>query len=366
MINHQHKKLRNGLTTGTCAAAVAKASAYMLMHQKSIQQVSVLLPVGQEVILEITNPGFTDKKAFCNTIKDAGDDPDITHGAEICATAQFIEGNEIIISGGLGIGTVTKPGLAVQPGNPAINPVPMQMILNSVREVVPEGTGITIEISIPKGEELAKRTFNPQLGIIGGLSILGTTGIVKPMSEEALKDSLVVKLEQLKAMNKDSAVFSPGNYSTSFSKENLPVNDDDIVLTSNFIGFMLEQALSRNFKSVVLIGHLGKLVKIAGGVFQTHSRVADARNEILAAHYFSYSEDAVGFHQIMKANTTEEAIDFVQNQDFWTFFANKIKERAERFVYNEMKIEVVLLSQKAGLLATTKEAINLLNNMQHD
>ncbi len=363
---NQHTPLKNGLTTGTCASAVAKASAYMLIHQCIVPHVSVKLPDEKDVILELKDCSFSEYSAHCSTVKDAGDDPDITHGATISAKATFSDHHHICLKGGTGIGKVTKQGLAVEVGKPAINPVPYKMIIQAVQEVVPKDTGMEIELSIPNGEKLAQKTFNPQLGIVGGLSILGTTGIVKPMSEEALKDSLIVKLNQLAKTGKQEAIFTPGNYSTSFSKHNLEIDEDDIVLTSNYIGYMLEQAVNRNFKKVLLIGHLGKLVKLAGGIFQTHSRIADGRNEILASHYFLFHKDTVGFEKIMKANTTEETVGFIKDKSFWNYLAIQMKSRSERYVHQELKVEVVLLSQKAGLLATTPEALTWIKNSKHD
>lgn len=362
----RQQALRDGLTTGTCAAAVAKAAAWMLVNQQSLGEVGVKLPNRDEVWLELEQTSFNRDEALASTIKDAGDDPDITHGAEIVARVERGSLRGIRIIGGKGVGTVTKPGLAIPPGQAAINPTPLKMIQESVAEVIPQEMGVTVEISIPRGEELAKKTFNPTLGIVDGLSVLGTTGIVRPMSEEALKDSLVLKLNQLKALGWETPVFSPGNYSTAFSGAHLPVNGEQVVVTSNYIGFMLEQAASREFKRLVLIGHLGKLVKLAGGIFQTHSKVADARNEILAAHYFLFSQNAEAFKQIMESNTTEEAIDFITDQGFWNEFAGKIKERSERHVYGEMQIEVILISQKQGLLGQTAEAMNLLNQQRHE
>ncbi len=361
----EHKELKNGLTTGTCASAVAKAAVCMLVNQEMIKHVTVTLPSGSEVILEINDSSINNNQAQCATIKDAGDDPDITHGATICASAKFIDGDEIKIIGGKGIGKVTKPGLAVEVGQPAINPVPLKMIKQSIADVLPQGKGVEVKISIPEGEKLAKKTFNPQLGIVSGLSVLGTTGIVKPMSEEALKDSLVVKLNQIEAYGFKEAIFSPGNYSTSFSKENLNINEEWVVLTSNYIGFMLEQAIIRNFNKVVIVGHLGKLIKIAGGIFHTHSRIADARNEIMASHYFKFSKDVVGFDQIMQSNTTEEAISFVKDSEFWNNLANTMKQRAELYAHGDLEVEIVLLSQKAGLLATTSQALSIINNIHH-
>ncbi|PTN09270.1 cobalt-precorrin-5B (C(1))-methyltransferase CbiD [Mangrovibacterium marinum] len=362
----EQRTLRNGLTTGTCAAAVAKAAAWMLVHQQSLHEVGVKLPNEDEVWLEIEKASFSPEEAMATTIKDAGDDPDITHGAEIVARVWPGTHQGVTIIGGKGVGRVTKPGLAIAPGEAAINPVPLKMIRESVAEVLPPEVAVTVEICIPKGEELARKTFNPSLGIVGGLSVLGTTGIVRPMSEEALKDSLVLKLDQLKALGWNKAIFSPGNYSTAFSSANLPVNEAQLVVTSNYIGFMLEQAVARDFKQLVLIGHLGKLVKLAGGIFQTHSKVADARNEILAAHYFQFSQSPEAFSKIMRANTTEEALDFIDDPEFWTVFSERIKARTEQRVFGELSVEVILLSQKQGLLGCTSKAMNQLKQWKNE
>ncbi len=366
---NQHKELRSGLTTGTCASAVAKAAALMLVSQENISHVQVKLPGGKEVVLELCDYSFNTMYAQCSTIKDAGDDPDITHGAEIIGKAWFNIEKKILITAGKGVGIVTKEGLAIKPGNPAINPTPLKMIHQALEEVIPENTGVTVEISIPKGEELAKKTFNPQLGIVGGLSVLGTTGIVKPMSEEALKSSLVVKLQQVKAYGFTKVIFTPGNYSSLFLKENMNIPEDQTVLTSNYLGFMFEKAVGLEFTDIVLIGHLGKLVKLAGGIFHTHSKVADARNEILAAHYFYWSKDDKGFLAIMECNTTEEAIDYIKDSAFWSYFISLIKKRIEMHVHGEINAEVILLSQKKGVLAKTNNAIQtikMINEHAHN
>ncbi len=361
-----HTELRSGYTTGTCAAAVAKASAYMLLHQKKIEHVSVTLPNGSDVYIELNHLRFDTSCAFSSTIKDAGDDPDITHGIEIQAEARLLPNHEIKITAGKGIGRATKPGLAVKVGEPAINPVPQKMIYEAVKEILPENTGIEILLCIPEGAEIAKKTFNPKLGIVDGISILGTTGIVKPMSEEALKDSLVLKLKQLAAFGITAAVFSPGNYGKAFSHEQFNYEEDKIVLTSNYIGFMLEQAVRNNFRRIILIGHIGKLVKLAGGIFQTHSRVADARKEVLASHYLMFSQDVSVFHKIMEANTLEETTDFIPETDFWNYLATTIKTRAEEFIYKELSIEVILFSQKKRMVGSTSEAIKYMEELTNE
>lgn len=361
-----HSNLRSGLTTGTCACAVAKASAYMLVNNCVINHIAVKLPQGNEVILELQDVFISNEYTECSTIKDAGDDPDITHGAKITAKAIKTTTLGIQIKAGKGIGTVTKPGLSVKIGEAAINPTPLKMIKEALNEVVPKDLGVKVLLSIPNGETLAKKTFNPKLGIVGGLSILGTTGIVKPMSEEALKDSLVLKLKQLASLGKTKAILSPGNYGKAFSKQQFNYDEEKTVLTSNYIGFMLEQAVRHKFQQLVLVGHIGKLVKLAGGIFQTHSRTADARNEILAAHYFKFTSDAAGFKQIIRANTTEEVASEINNTAFWNHLAVLIKARAEQYIFNELQVEVVLFSQQNGLLSSTPEAFELVKEISEN
>lgn len=361
-----HTDLRCGFTTGTCAAAVAKASAYMLVNQCVVEHVNVILPLGDEVILELIDVKVEKNSAICSTIKDAGDDPDITHGATIVGHAQKTKCNGIKLTAGEGIGLVTKPGLAIGVGKPAINPTPLKMINDSLAEVVPDNFGVEVTISVPEGAKLARKTFNPKLGIEGGISILGTTGIVKPMSEEALKESLVLNLQQLAVQGITKAILSPGNYGKAFSKQHFNYDEDKTVLTSNYIGFMLEQAVRLKYKKLVLIGHIGKLVKLAGGIFQTHSRTADARNEILAAHYFQFTKDVQGFHKIMSANTTEEVVSEIESTSFWNHLAETIKIRAEQYIYDELQVEIVLFSQQKGLLASSDEAIHLIEEITND
>ncbi len=351
-----HKELKTGFTTGTCSAAVAKACVHMLVHQELVHHIEVTMPDGSVSTLEICNPQYNHKKASCFTIKDAGDDPDITHGIQIFAEASFTEEPGIKLNAGKGIGTVTKPGLAVEVGQPAINPVPRKIILQAISEALPENKGIEVEISIPDGVEIAKKTFNPQLGIVDGISVLGTTGIVKPMSEEALKSSLDLSLSQLASFGHDEVVLVPGNYAVSFLKKYYQVPEEQVVQTSNFIGYMLERAVKHGFKKVLLVGHIGKLVKLAGGIFYTHSRIADCRNEILSAHYLKYANDIHTASQLMQVNTTEEAIDKAPDPSFWNYLSNEIQKRATLHIYNELEIEVITFSQTHGLLGKSKNA----------
>jgi cobalt-precorrin-5B (C1)-methyltransferase len=358
------KKLRYGYTTGTCAAGAAKASVQMLFEKRIIKKVDVDTPKGWNLHLLVRDIDITDTYALCGVKKDAGDDPDVTDGIIIYAKAVKNNDNNIVIKGGVGIGLVTKKGLSVEIGKPAITPVPMKMIIDEIKKVKPKEEGVIVEISAPEGIEIAKKTFNPKLGIIGGISILGTTGIVEPMSQEALKESLSLKISVLKGQGMLSLVFVPGNYGERFATQTLKISKERIVKTSNYIGYMLEQAKYYGIKDILLVGHIGKLSKIAGGIFNTHSRIADARFEILASHYAKYSGDIDTLRKIMESNTTEDAIVYVQNNDFFNYLADLIAAKCMDYIDNEITIEIVIFSQAKGMLGMSQKAKSLIDKIK--
>jgi cobalt-precorrin-5B (C1)-methyltransferase len=233
----------------------------------------------------------------------------------------------------------------------------MQMIRAEVQQLLRPGEGVTVTISIPAGEEIAKRTFNERLGIVGGISVLGTSGLVIPMSDEAFKEALSLELAMLKAKGVDEVVLTPGNYGERFIKEHIPHGIDKTVTTSNFVGFMLHEAVRHGMRSVTLVGHIGKLVKVAGGIFHTHSSVADARREILGSHYFMYSGDEPGFRLIMESNTTEEAVKYVADKRFFDYLARVIKDKCQEHIHHKLPVEVVLFSLDEGVLGRSREDI---------
>jgi len=356
--------LKIGFTTGTCAQATVTVACAMLKEQKYVQEANVVLPNGEALTLEVHNQKFTDNEASCSILKDAGDDPDVTNGARISAHIILKDIGGICIKGGVGVGMVTKAGLAIPVGEPAINPVPRKMILEAVENAFGKEASAEVTISVEQGEEIAKRTMNGALGIVGGISILGTSGRVKPMSEEALKDSLYLQLSQLHAKGKNKAIFTLGNYGTNFLINTYPeIAKDDCVLTSNFVGFMLEQAVRYSFKSIVIVGHIGKLVKLAGGIFHTHSKVADARNEILSSHYLHHTGDVEMFQKLFVCNTTEEAVECITNSSFYSYLAEAVKKRSEQYVKNELNVEVLLFSQQSGELGRTENFVDELSKM---
>jgi cobalt-precorrin-5B (C1)-methyltransferase len=262
-------QLRNGFTTGTCAAAAAKAAVMLLLEGVALKNVEITLPDGGRLSIPLVYVRGDGSFAEAAIRKDGGDDPDITHGLDVVASVRGIEGNEIEIIAGEGVGTVTKPGLSVSPGEPAVNPVPRHMIRDAVREVTDRGIEVTL--SIPGGRERAAKTFNPRLGIVGGLSILGTSGRVRPFSCPALRASLRCLLDVAVADGIRAPVFVPGNIGKRAAKRHFHVSSGQIIEVSNEWGFMLECAAALNFEALMVLGHPGKLAKLAMGEADTHS-----------------------------------------------------------------------------------------------
>ena len=280
------KKLRMGYTTGSCAAAAAKAAAWMLLTGKPLETIRLLTPKGIPLELEVLEREISPEMARCAIRKDSGDDPDVTDKTLIFAEVRRTETPGVLIDGGPGVGRVTKRGLDQPVGNAAINSVPRQMIRENLEEVIrlTDWTGgLSVIISAPDGERLAKKTFNPRLGIVGGISILGTTGIVEPMSETALVETIRVELRQRRENGADYVLITPGNYGSDFIRGSLELTPGKEVQVSNFIGDGIDLCRELGFKGFVLVGHIGKLVKLAGNMMNTHSKYGDCRMDILAA-----------------------------------------------------------------------------------
>src|SRR3972149_2857458 len=273
--------MRFGYTTGSCATAAAKAAAIGLFTGNIPDEVEIDTPAGVKLRLKTHHRQLSADEAACAVQKDAGDDPDVTNGCYVHAKVKRIFTQTIEIDGGEGVGRVTKPGLQVPVGHAAINPVPRRMIEGAVKEVVGNGCGLKIIISVPDGKALGEKTFNPKLGIIGGISIIGTTGIVRPMSEDAFKTSLLCGLDIAKGIGYETVVLVPGSLGERSILNLLEVPKDQVIQISNFVGFMLTAAGQRNFKRIILAGHPGKLAKLLRGDFQTHSSVSRPANDIL-------------------------------------------------------------------------------------
>ncbi|MCD8355515.1 MAG: cobalt-precorrin-5B (C(1))-methyltransferase CbiD [Clostridia bacterium] len=308
------KKLALGYTTGSCAAAASKAAAVALLRGEPVRQVQLMTPKGILLTLDIEDMTRTPEYVRCAVRKDAGDDPDITHGMLVYATVSCTE-TEIVIDGGEGVGRVTRQGLAQPVGTAAINPGPREQIKQALEAVVKEygyPGGFSVVISIPGGQEIAARTMNPNLGILGGLSVLGTTGIVEPMSEQALVDTIHVDIDARYAVGQRTLLLCPGNYGEDFARDTLGLDISRGVKCSNFLGEALDYAVYCGFDGVLLVGHAGKLIKLAAGVFQTHSAYADARQEIFAAHAAVCGADTETVCRLMQAVTVDACLDILR------------------------------------------------------
>ena len=312
------KKLRSGFTTGSCAAAAAKAAAWMLLTGTEKTNISIITPKGAAFDANILDIQKAADSVKCAVRKDGGDDPDVTTGALIYAEVRLSDSEGIRLDGGEGVGRVTRPGLDQPVGEAAINSVPRSMIKQEIAEVADAygyDGGFEVIISVPGGEEIAARTFNPRLGIEGGISIIGTSGVVEPMSEQAILDTIKVELRQQKAEGNTIAFISPGNYGLDFMKENYGMDLDRSVKCSNYIGLTVDMIKELGFKGMLLTGHAGKLVKVAGGIMNTHSREADCRMEIISAAAAKEGAGTELILSILGCLTTEEAFAKLRETD---------------------------------------------------
>lgn len=358
--------MRFGFTTGSCAAAAAKAAAYMLLTGLKKTEITIETPKGIPYQADLLDIRCSEHEVSCAVEKDGGDDPDITTGtwiyAKVCYARQGAK-NEIMIEGGTGVGRVTKPGLDQPAGSAAINRVPREMIKKEVLEVcrLADYKGsLRVEISVPKGEELCGRTFNPRLGIVGGISILGTSGIVEPMSSQALFDTIRTELRQKRAFGYDYVAVSPGNYGLDFMKKAYGYDLDKSVKCSNYIGAAIDMAVESGFQKMLLTGHIGKLIKVAGGIMNTHSKEADCRMELLAAFSVREQADPLQVRKILDCATTEEALPYLEKSGKLRQVMERVAERICFYMENraggKMKTDCILFSNEYGELAKSKGA----------
>ena len=371
--------MRYGFTTGSCAAAAAKAAAYMLLSGNEKTEITINTPKGIPYKAQIQDITRTEKYVSCAVEKDGGDDPDITKGTLIYATVSYpskIEngqrdilevcnqnGQKIHIDGGIGVGIVTKPGLDQPVGNAAINHVPRQMIEEEVRQIcqlLDYEKELNVIISVPNGEEIAQHTFNPRLGIEGGISIIGTSGIVEPMSSQALLDTIQVELRQRWELGFDHVAITPGNYGLDFMKKTYGYNLDRSVKCSNFIGNTIDMAVDLGFQKLLLTGHIGKLIKVAGGIMNTHSREADCRMELLVAFALRRQVSPELLMQLFDCVTTEEAIRILEKsgcvEQIMQDIVEKICYYLNKRAKGKLKIDCILYANDFGELAKSKEA----------
>ena len=363
----QGKNLRCGYTTGSCATAAAKAAAMMLLTGERVAAVRIDTPKGVVLELEPLEVELAEQYVSCAIRKDSGDDPDDTNGVLVFAKVEKVAEPGVHIEGGVGVGRVTKPGLACAVGGPAINPTPRRMItaeVGSVMEQAGYSEGLLVTISIPEGVEIAKKTFNPRLGIIGGLSVLGTSGIVEPMSEKALIETMYVEMRAQKARgNKNLLVFF-GNYGEDFTRDVMQLDLEGAVTCSNFVGELLDYAVFLGFETLLLIGHSGKLVKLAQGVMNTHSKYADCRTELFALEAMFHGASIEVGQEIYHCLTTDEVTKILKREQIFEPVMDKVTERIDFYmqhrVHGKIKTAAFMFSNVYGILGKTKAADELI------
>ncbi|MBQ6587623.1 MAG: cobalamin biosynthesis protein CbiD [Butyrivibrio sp.] len=370
------QKLRCGFTTGSCAAAAAKAALVMLLDKKDIFSVSIVTPKGPTFLAELIDIKRSDTSVSCAVIKDGGDDPDVTSGMRIYAEVSCSEdGNGVEIDGGEGIGRVTKPGLDQPVGEAAINSVPRKMIRENIIEVLRdhgmEDKSVRVVISAPEGKEVATKTFNPKLGIVGGISILGTTGIVEPMSDEAIVATIKTEISVRAAEGAEVLLVAPGNYGLKFLQVEYGFDEKKAIMCSNFVYETVRLAKKAGFKKMLFCGHLGKLVKVAGGIKNTHSAYGDHRMEILCelVRWAAASESDVGelCTKLMECVMTDEAVRLITEAGYkdrvFDELAVRIKSYMEEWGDGELTVETVVFSNDYTKLVTTTGAEEFLRGI---
>lgn len=368
------KKLRSGFTTGSCAAAAAKAAAWMLLTGSEKKSISIITPKGAAFDADILDIQRAGDRVKCAVRKDGGDDPDVTTGALIYAEVRLSDAEGIRLDGGEGVGRVTRPGLDQPVGEAAINSVPRAMIKQEVAEIAEAygyDGGFDVIISVPGGEEIAARTFNPRLGIEGGISIIGTSGVVEPMSEQAILDTIKVELRQQKAEGSRIAFISPGNYGLDFMKKTYDMDLDRSVKCSNYIGLTVDMIKELGFEGMLLTGHAGKLVKVAGGIMNTHSREADCRMEIISAAAAKEGADTELIIGILDCLTTDEAFAVLREEDHdlaertASRLMDSILANLNRRSEGGLHIECIMYTKEKGLIAASSGAEEMIrNNME--
>ena len=369
------KKLRFGYTTGSCAAGAARGAVRLLLGEDEISEVELMTPKGILLHLEILDRKRSENAASCAVRKDAGDDPDTTNGILVYAKVEkFLIRSDmedrIVIDGGIGVGRVTKPGLSQKVGEAAINPVPRAMILQAVEEIADqyhyEG-GLKVTISVPEGEKIARKTFNPRLGIVGGISILGTSGIVEPMSEKALIDSIRVEMTQHAAMGEQYMLVTPGNYGADYLREHMELPFEKNIKCSNYVGETIDMAVDMGVKGILFISHIGKFVKVAAGIMNTHSHSADARMEVLCSNAIRAGGDLACARSILQCNTTDEALRVLDENHILKETMKEITVRIQFYLdhrsYQQILLGAVIFSNEYGYLGQTANAAELIDKI---
>ena len=360
------KLLRCGYTTGTCAALAASGAARLLLTGSTPASLALLTPGGIRVEVAPAFCRMEGDRAVCAVKKDAGDDPDVTDGMQILAEVKKTDSG-IRIDGGTGVGRVTKPGLDRKVGEAAINTVPRQMITSAVKDVCELAGylgGLEILISVPGGEEAAKKTFNPMLGIEGGISILGTSGIVEPMSERAIIDTIETQIRQAASLGAKKLIALPGNYALDFLHAQLPdISAYPVIKCSNYLGETLDMASLCKMEELLLVGHIGKLVKLAGGIMNTHSRMADCRQELFCAHAALCGAGQELCRALMLQPTSDACLTLLEDAGLIAPVLESLLAAVQRHLSRRaeaMRVGAVIFSNTRGLLGMTEQAERMI------
>jgi len=361
-VEEKKTKLRTGYTTGSSATAAAKAALLSIINQQKIDSVDIRLPKGNFIQIPVHSCKFESNKAQCSVIKDGGDDPDVTHGAEIIVELSITEKvNQIDIDGGEGVGIVTKPGLGLEINKPAINPVPKKMITKNIREVgekILVKQGISIVISVPKGIELGPKTDNPRIGIQNGISILGTSGIVIPFSTASYAASIRQNLDVAIAMGNDTVVLTTGGRSEDFAKKIVDLPEHCFVQMGDFSGYTIQQCSRKNIKKAYVVGFIGKLAKMAAGVKQTHVKGSKVDMSFLAGLATKANAEEKVIESIKKANTARHVSEIIQENNVKGFFeliCSETYKHMRKYCEEKVPIDVILFDFDGKVLARKSE-----------
>ena len=323
-------KLRTGFTTGSCATASSKACVLSIINQKKIEQTDIILPKRSKLDIQINSCEFTENSATCSVIKDGGDDPDVTHGAEIFVYVELTNNiGKIEIDGGEGVGRVTKPGLGLEIGSAAINPTPKKMILENVTEIskeILEKNGIMIKVSVPNGKELGPKTDNPRIGIMGGISILGTSGIVIPYSTASFAAAIRQQIAVVSSMNDDNVVLTTGGRSEDFARAIIELPDHSFIQMGDFSGYTIKQCAKQGLKKAYVAGFIGKLAKMAAGVKQTHVKGGKVDMKFLSELAKRCDAKSDTISKILGANTARNVQEIIMEDKVDGFFDEVTKE----------------------------------------
>lgn len=362
--------LRRGWTTGSCAAAAAQAAAILLLTGAAPSEIALHTPAGLTFHLPVEQPRWEKGTAICTVRKDAGDDPDVTNGVRISVAVRRAQ-TGVLIKGGAGIGRVTRPGLSVPVGAAAINPGPRAQIAAAVERAAQQAGytgGFSVVVSAENGEKLSKQTYNEHLGVIGGISILGTSGVVEPMSEKALVDTIRLELDSLHAAGQRIAFLCPGNYGADFARNTLGLDLERAVKCSNYIGDALDHAAFRGFADILLVGHAGKLVKLAAGVMNTHSSVADGRQEIFTAHAALAGASHATLEGLMDAVSVDACIELLDREGLrdavMARIGKAVEQRLALRLHGKACVEFMMFTGKYGILAQSSGARALCERLK--